>query len=525
MATPDKKRHHTRIGEMLLDYGLITREQLVMALDRQVQTGDHLGSVLEGLGYLDSDTLLSVLGRQYDTPFVNLYEVNVTPEILDLLPFEQVRSLKVLPFSRTNDTLSVAMVDPSDAETIKNIESAVGTSVKPHVVPSYQINRAIIVFEKDGYGSVAFEGERLREEKVIHKERVPEMVALLKLVTDFKATELHLTAGAPPGMKINNELKRLSMPRISSAQMRDYISDILTMDQISEFESSNELDTVLTLSDIGRFRINVFKQRKSISLSARLMYEDIPSISDLNLPELVRDVALKQKGLIIIAGPAGQDKSTTLAAITDLINSSRSCNILTLEDPIRYLHKHKKSNVNQREIGIDTDTFASGLKHVLRQGQDVILISDLSNQESISAALNSAESGQLVIAAIHSLNTITAMEKIVNIFPDVLRSQIKIQLAETLLLLISQKLVPKKEGEGKIRVYEVLMNSSRVSNLIRQGQISNIGQLMHTGSEDMSSIDQGLARLCLEGEIEFDAGLQCSDNPVYFQEIIRRGRI
>ena len=525
MITPDKKRQSPRIGEILLDYGLITSEQLIRALDRQVQSGDRLGSVLEGLGYLDSDTLLSVLGRQYDSPFVNLFEVKVSPEILELLPFEQVKSFKALPFSKSNDALSVAMVDPGDAVTIKNIESVVGSSVKPHVVPCYQMDKAISSFEKEGYGSITFEGVKLKEEKAITEERVPNMIAMLKLLTDFRATELHLAAGASPGMKINNELKRLSMPRVSSARMRDFISEILTKDQINEFESSKELDTVIILSDSGRFRINVFRQRNSISLSARLMYESIPSIADLHLPELVNDYALKQKGLILITGPAGQDKSTTLASITDLINSNRSCNIVTLEDPVRYLHKHKKSNVNQREISIDTDSFASGLKHVLRQGQDVIVISDLRDQESISAALNAAESGHLVIAAIHSLNTVTAIEKILNVFPDIRRPQIKMQLADALLLLLSQKLVPKAEGEGKIRAYEVLMNSSRVSNLIREGQVSNIRQMMQVASEDMSSLDQSLAGLCLESKISFDDGLNCSDNSVFYQALIRRGKI
>ncbi len=525
MIAPDKKRQHPRIGEILLDYGLISQEQLVRALDRQVQSGDRLGSVLEGLGYLDSDTLLSVLGRQYDSPFVNLYEVKVSPAILELLPFEQVKSFKAIPFSKSDNALSVAMVDPGDAVAIRNIESVVGSSVKPHVVPCYQMDRAIHAFETEGYGSITFEGDKLKEEKVFTEKKVPDILAMLKLLTDFRATELHLAAGASPGMKINNELKRLSMPRISPAQMKDFVSKVLTKNQFDEFESYNELDTVITLSDTGRFRINVFRQRNSISLSARLMYESIPSISDLHLPELVHDFALKQKGLFLITGPAGQDKSTTLAAIIDVINSNRSCNIVTLEDPVRYLHTHKKSNVNQRDIGIDTDSFASGLKHVLRQGQDVIMISDLRDLESISAALHAAESGHLVIAAIHSLNTVTAMEKILNIFPDIRRPQIKMQLADTLLVVISQKLIPKTDGDGKTRAYEVLMNSSRVANLIREGQVSNIRQMMQVASEDMSSLDQSLAGLCLEGKISFNDGLNSSDNAAFYQELIRRGKI
>lgn len=525
MITPDKKRHHIRIGEILLDYGLITREQLVRALDKQIETGNRLGSVLESLGYLGSDTLLSVLGKQYDRPFVNLYEVKVPPEILELLPFEQVKSYKVLPINKSDNTLSLAMVDPEDATAIQSVEAAIGGTVKPHVVPNYQMDRAISAFEKEGYGSMTFEGKSLREEKILVEERVPGIYTLLKLVTHFKASELHLAAGAAPGMRINDAFKRLSMPRVSSALMRDFISDLLTQDQINEFESSNDLDFVKILSDTGRFRINIFKQRNSISLSARLMYENIPSVTDLNLPVLVNDYAFKSQGIFLIAGNAGQGKSTTIASIVDLINSGRSCNIVTFEDPIKYLHKHKKSNVNQREVGIDTDSVASGLKHVIRQGQDVIVIGDLNDTESITAALNAATSGCLVIAAINASNSVAALDRIFKVFPDNSQPLIRMQLADTLLLLLSQRLVPVKESDDIIRAYEVLMNSSRISNLIRDGQTSNIRQLMQATSEDMSSIDQSIARLCLEGKIEFDAGLKSSDNPVYYQEIIRRGRI
>ena len=525
MITPDKKRHTPRIGEILLDYGLISKEQLVRALDKQVETGNHLGSVLEGLGYLDSDTLLSVLGKQYDRPFVNLYEVKVPPEILELLPFEQVKSHKVLPINKSDNTLSLAMVNPNDTMAIQNVEAAIGGTVKPHVVPNYQMDRAISAFEADGYGSITFEGEKLREEKKLIEEVVPNIYTLLKLVLDFKASELHLAAGASPSMRINEQFKRLSMPRISSALMRDFVSDLLTQDQVNEFESKNDMDFVKTLSDTGRFRINIYKQRNSISLSARRMLEDIPSVTELNLPVLVNDFAFKTRGIILISGAAGQGKATTIASIVDLINSTRSCNIVTFEDPLKYLHKHKKSNVNQREIGIDTVSVASGLKHVMRQGQDVIVIGDLNDTESITAALNAATSGCLVIAAINASNSVVALDRMLKIFPDNRQPQIRMQLADSLLLLLSQRLLPAKESDDKICAYEVLMNSSRISNLIRGGQITNIKQLMQGTSEDMSSIDQSIAKLCLEGKIEFDEGLKSSDNPVYYQEVIRRGKI
>ena len=524
MMHQDQRKQSPRIGDILLDYDLITNEQLTRALERQIQTGKHLGSILEEMGYLDIDTLLNVLSKQYSIPFVNLFELTVPPETLNLLPFEQVKSLKVLPFKRIDDTISVAMVDPDDTNALQKVESALGGNMKRFVVPDFQMDKAISYFEKEGYGNINFEGEQLKEEKILVEARVPNIYTLFKLLLDFKATELHLAAGAPPGMRVDNKLKRLSMPGISSAQMKDFIAEILTKDQFDEFEQKKELDFVISLADTGRFRMNVYTQRNSISLSARLIYERIPSTADLNLPDWIRDYALKPHGLILISGVAGQGKTTTVAALVNVINSHRPCNIVTLEDPIEYLHRHNKCNVNQREVGIDTESFATGLKHILRQGPDVIVIGDLRDPQSIASALNAAENGHLVIGVIHSLNSVTAISKILTIFPDQQLPQISMQLADTLLLLFAQKLVPGKDGEGRVLAYEKLINSARVANLIRDGKTINIRSLMQVAADDVSSMDQSIAQLCFEGKISFEDGLQFADNPAYYQELIRSGK-
>jgi twitching motility protein PilT len=341
---------------------------------------------------------------------------------------------------------------------------------------------------------------------------------------DFKASDLHLVAGAPPSMRVDGELKRLSMPAVNSAQMKDFISEIVAKEKMEEFERKKELDFVLSLSDTGRFRMNVYKQRNSISLSAGLIYDSIPSIEHLNLPDWIVDYALKPEGLILISGVAGQGKTTTASALVNVINTQRRCNIVTLEDPIKYLHRHNKSNVNQREIGIDTESFAAGLRHVMRQDPDVIMIGDLRDPESIAIALNAAETGHLVIGTIHSLNTVTAIDKILNIFPKHQLPQIRMQLADTLQLLFSQKLIPGKDGEGRIVAYEKLTNSARVENLIKEGNSSNIKSLMQVVSDDMMSMDQCLAKLCFEGKISFDDGLRFADNPTYHKELIKAGK-
>jgi twitching motility protein PilT len=518
------KEHRPRIGAILIEYGLITQEQLTKALEKQIQSGRRLGSILEDMGYLDVDTLLSVLGKQYDLPFVNLFEVKVPPDVLKLLPFEQVKTFTVLPFKKTNNTLSIAMVDPHDTNAIQNVEFAFGGNVKPFVVPHFQMDKAIGSFEKDGYGAMPFEGEKLMEEKVYNESRIPNIYTMLKLLIDFKATDLHLAAGAPPSMRINNELKRLSMPDMTPAQIKDFTSEILTKEQLDSFNSENELDFVLSLTDTGRFRVSIYKQRNSISLSARLIFENIPSISDLCLPDWISDYVLKPHGLILIVGLAGHGKTTTMSSIVNMINASRKCNIVTLEDPIEYLHKHNKSNVNQREIGIDTGSFAAGLKHIIRQDPDVIAIGDMRDPESIAIALNAAESGHLVIGAMHSLNATTAIDKILSIFPEHQLPQIRMQLADTLLLAFAQKLIPQKVNGGRILAYEKLNNSSRVANLIREGKVFDIRLLMQDEFDRMFSIERRLAALCLEGRISFEDGLKFADNPNYYQSLVRDGQ-
>jgi len=517
-------KQQPRIGEILVTYGLISYDQLTRGLDRQVQSGRRLGSILEELGYLDIDTLLNILANQYGLPFVNLFEVNVPPETLKLLPFEQVKSLNVLPFRKTDNTVSVAMVDPGDASVVQNIESALGGTVKPFVVPHYQMDKAISCFEKDGYGNLPFEGNKLREDKVLVEGTVPNILTLFKLLLDFKATDLHLAAGTPPSMRVNNMLKKLSMPKVSTAQMKDFIAEILTKDQMETFERERELDFVISLPDTGRFRMNIYRQRNSVSLSAKLIYEDIPSTADLGLPDWITDYALRPHGFFLIGGLAGHGKTTTVSALVNVINSQKSCNIVTLEDPIEYLHRHRKSNVNQREVGIDTESFSAGLKHVLRQDPDVIVIGDLRDPESIAFALNAAENGHLVIATIHSLNSVAAIDKILNIFPPHQLPQIRMQLADTLLLLFSQKLIPGRGGEERVLAYEKLINSSRVSNLIREGKTANIRSLMQVAADDVLAMDQRIVQLCFEGKISFENGLLFADNPASYQELIRNGK-
>lgn len=510
-----------QFGEVLLEYGIITREQLKKALDRQVQLGGQIGSILKEMGYLDDDYLLNFLSKQFNTSHVNLFEVKIPPDILNLLSFEKVKTFKVLPIKKTGNNITLAMVNPNDLDTIKDVEFAIGSRVDPAIVPFYQMEKALTYFEEEGYGNKAFEGEQLKTEIAAMETETPNMHSLLKLVLEHKATGLHITAGVSPSIRIDNEIKRLPLPEVTPEQTVEFAQEVLTKEQKELFVKEKEIDFALYLSDIGRFRVNMYKQRNSISIAARFIIEDIPSIKDLGLPEWINNYALKNQGLILITGPLGHGKTTTMASLVDVINSTRKCNIVTLEDPVEYLHKHKKSNVNQREIGIDTESFAIGLKHILRQDPDVIVIGEMRDPESIAIALTAAETGHLVISTLHSLNTTTAVERIIDVFPEHQQHQVRLHFADSFILVFAQRLVPKKEGGGRVLAYEKMTYSLRVRNLIREGKIHNIRSFMQSASTDLISLDQSLAKLCLKGKITFEDGLKFSGNPSYYQNLVK----
>ncbi len=523
MANAEKKKSKLRFGEILLESGVITQEQLKKALRRQIQVGGYIGSILEEMGYLDEDSLLNFLSKQLSTSSLSLFETKIEPDMLNLLPFNKVKTFMVLPVKEDGGKVTLAMTNPNDIEAIQDIEFALGRGIEPVVVPFFQMERALAFFEKKGYGNRLFEGELLRKRISTLETRLPSIVTLLRFVLDYKATDLHLSAGVPPSVRIDNEMKRLSLPAMTPEQLKEIAYEALTEDQQKIFERYKEIDFAISIPDVGRFRVNIYKQRTSVSLAARVIIEDIPSLKELLIPEWLADFVLKPHGFILIVGPTGHGKTTTMAALINIINSNRKCNIVTLEDPIEYLHKHKKSNVNQREIGVDTDSFAMGLKHVFRQDPDVIVIGEMRDPESIAIALTAAETGHMVISTLHTQNTTTAVDRIIDVFPEHQQQQVRLQFADSFLLVFAQRLVPKKTGQGRVLAYEKMATSYRIRNLIREGKGHGIRSLMQVSAEDITAIDFSLARLYLDGKIKFEDGLKFADNPAYYQELTQLG--
>ena len=519
MATETAPSKKPKLGEILVKYGIITQNMLKNALRRQSQVGGQIGSVLIEMGYITTDTLLDFLSKQFGVPAVNLFKLDIPSDMLKALPIEKIKEYKVLPLEIDNK-LTLAMVNPSDYIAIRDIEFILGKRVNTVVVPSIQFNAAIKSIETTGMGS--FKGREIEQScETVHHEGTSDMNTLLRQMMETQATDLQLTAGVPPSLKMSSELRRVNMPPLTPENMKDYARTLMNPDQQARFDQFNDLDFAFTDKQFGRFRVNIYKQRNSVSITIRRIPETIPTLHELGLPEEFENYALKTQGLILITGPAGHGKSTTLAALVNIINSRRRCNIVTLEDPIEYLHKHKNSNVNQREIGIDTASFHDGLKHIFRQDPDVIVIGEMRDPESFRIALQAAETGHLVLSTLHSRNATSTIERVIDIFPAEQQPQIRMQLADSLLLTLSQRLVMKKDRSGLVLAYEKLLNSFKIKNFIRDGKTHQIRTQMQLPGEEYSSIDVSLARLASEGLISVEEGMKHADNLAFYQEAVR----
>jgi len=330
-----------------------------------------------------------------------------------------------------------------------------------------------------------------------------------------------LTAGVPPSIKVAGQVKRLATVSLTPADCELYARELISSSNgdWDKFLQTNDMDFAATISNLGRFRINLYRQRHSVSITIRRLHERLPSLKELRLPEWIRTYALKPQGLILVSGPAGHGKSTTLCAMIDLINTNRRCNIITLEDPVEYLHKHKKSNINQREIGRDTESFEKGMRAIFRQAPDVIVIGELRDKESFEIALRAARTGCLVISTMNAANSTAVIRMIVNMFPQNQQNLITMLLADALLLSLAQRLVINREKTGVVLALERFTNSNRIANLIREGKLHQIRAQMETGCEEFTPLDLSLAELYKEGRIDFEDGLTYSVNQQLYQDI------
>lgn len=342
-----------------------------------------------------------------------------------------------------------------------------------------------------------------------------DIAGILTVAKEAGASDVHLTTGIPPKMRVNGNLVSVTgYATIKPSDTVDIILTIMTQAQRDRFEERGEFDMSFSLANVGRYRVNVFKQRGSVALAFRLVGTKIPAPEVLGVPESVIDLYTRKRGLILVTGPTGSGKSTTLAAIIDKINNNRDAHIITLEDPIEYLHSHKLSMVNQREIGMDTNNYANALRAALREDPDVILVGEMRDFETISVAITAAETGHLVMSTLHTIGAASTVDRVIDVFPPHQQQQIRVQFANVLEAVISQQLIPTADGKGRVAAFEVLHANHAVRNLIREGKSHQLPSVMQTNRKiGMVTMDEAIIQLYLSGRIDRELAIQFAQDP------------
>jgi twitching motility protein PilT len=338
---------------------------------------------------------------------------------------------------------------------------------------------------------------------------------LLEQMVAHNASDLHITVGSQPALRVRGHLERLeALPVMTADLTRQLLYRIISSEQQKRLEIERQLDLSYSIPGVARFRVNIYSQRESLAGAFRLIPAELKSLEELGLPTTLYDLCNKPRGLVLVTGPTGSGKSTTLAALIDEINRTRADHIITIEDPIEFLHRHKRCIVNQRELGPDATTFAEALRGALRQDPDVILLGEMRDLETISTALTAAETGHLVFATLHTQDAASTVDRVIDVFPAGQQGQIRTQLAGTLEGVVAQTLLPTSDGQGRAAAIEVLRPDDAVRNLVRQAKIEQVYSIMQTGGKKgMQTMEQALAELVLRGVIDEEVALGRSSRP------------
>ena len=337
---------------------------------------------------------------------------------------------------------------------------------------------------------------------------------ILRTALDAKASDIHLTVGVPPKMRVNGSLYDMDYPVLVASDTMSIAMRIMNDHHRAKFDEEGEVDMSFSMPEFGRYRVNVFRQRGCVALALRLVAEEIPDPVSLGLPPSFVDLYTRKRGLVLVTGPTGSGKSTSLASLIDKINTNRDAHIITLEDPIEYVHNHKLSIVNQREIGSDCTDFALGLKSALREDPDVILVGEMRDLDTISIAIRAAETGHLVLSTLHTIGASSTIDRIVDVFPPYQQQQIRVQLANVLEAVISQQLLPTADGDGRVAAFEVLHATYPARNLIRENKSYQLPIVIQTSrSLGMITMDDALTQMYFEGKITRDIAIQFAQSP------------
>lgn len=493
------------IGEFLVSRKVLSRDVLEAALGQEAETGVPLAKILSAGNMVAERDLVAAVADQLG---IQMWEPNTQPipAILGgMLPVAMCQKFRAVAVGMNGNELTVAMENPTDQAAVTEIGSETGWVIRPVLAAAGDVSLALEVL----YG-VAPDAAPVHQEG---EPEAPKEVHLNDLLTDMVelgASDLHLSSGLPPCVRIDGHIRPMDgYEPLNPSELRQMIYAILTQRQREKFETHLELDTSHPVPNVGRFRLNVFLQRDSIGAVLRAIPYKIVPLEKLGIPGIVRSFADLPRGLVLVTGPTGSGKSTTLASLVDVVNTTHAYHIMTVEDPIEFVHNHKRCVVNQREVGEDTKSFTEALKHVLRQDPDVILVGEMRDLETISTALTAAETGHLVFGTLHTQDAPQSIDRVIDVFPAHQQQQIRVQLASALQAIVTQQLLPRAGGRGRAVACEVLVATPAIRNLIREGKVHQIYSAMQAGGKyGMQTMDQHLAQLVRESAISMDIALE-----------------
>jgi twitching motility protein PilT len=543
----------------LLAHGLVGADDLHRAVQHADAAGGSLAAALLDLGLLDERGLAAAQASQAGVDFTDLTATPVDPRAAQHLTGADAARLRALPVAVRNGALVVAVAGAGSLEQADEVARLTGRPAIPVVAVPSALDGAIDRYLRATAGDpvppgIAAAGppdQAAPAAGAIPREALPppggapaggqaggvalveapsglqpsrgparlrgqepetrvSISELLEKVLELGASDLHLTSGARPALRVHGSLQQLEdYPVLVPNEVQAMVYAILTQKQRERLESELELDSAHNLPGQARFRLNVYFQRDSVGAAFRLIPFDIKPLEALGIPPQVGNLAHLPRGFVLVTGPTGSGKSTTLAALVDQANRERSEHIMTVEDPIEFLHTHKKCLVNQREVGEDTKSFANALKHVLRQDPDIILVGELRDLETISIALTAAETGHLVFATLHTQDAPQTIDRIIDVFPTNQQQQVRVQLAGSLQGVVCQQLLPTADGTGRVVATEVMMATPAIRNLIREGKTHQVYSAMQAGARHgMQTMDQYLAELVKRHRITYDLALE-----------------
>jgi twitching motility protein PilT len=504
-----------RLTQALVAGGYVREADVTPLFDEASAGGLSFTALVIGRAVATPEVTLGLLSQISQLPVADIMNDPPEPDAVQVMLTAVGRDYGAIGYRIDGQRLMVAFADPPDAEDVHTLSGILGYEIVPVLGDPTAIDRLLRAAQTDAptngnqpVGSApGVVGSVPPSASAVSATSEPTMPMhlddLLRYASNVGASDLHLTAGMPGCIRLHGAIRPIEgCPQLDNETIREMIFGVLTQALREKFEAEKELDTSHSIPGVGRFRLNVFQQRNTVAGVLRAIPHDIPAFETLGISDSVRMFTELRQGLVLVTGPTGSGKSTTLASLIDIINRTKPLHIVTVEDPIEFLHNHKRSIVNQRELGQDTMSFAEALRRVLREDPDVILVGEMRDLETISMALTAAETGHLVFGTLHTQDAPQTIDRIIDVFPTTQQEQVRTMLAGALEGVVTQQLVPDAEGTGRAACCEVMVCTSAIRNLVRSAKTHQIYSLMQTGSQyGMSTMDQGLAKLVKEKRI------------------------